>query len=278
MSIATIDLGRTNGHAPPPSATPDPIPAKIADLGGGVAGAVARRADNASNRTFATLIALACLVVLAAFGLSFHGLYEFGRVIVHLPHEAALTVPLALDLFSLVAMFAAFVTHDAPLRVRAYCWGIIVGTVGVSMVANGIYQAYVLETAGSTEYAVAAVSLAALWPTLTALSLHLIIVARRHLARRRVAAEAAVVRAEELAEEPQRARAVVMAFNGATVAAIAEELGVPARTAARWTVPVRDALAALAASRATAPEPESTPAAKTPRRTRNATASSTTRG
>lgn len=279
MTVSAPDVARVNG-SPPPPATPTHPPAKIEDHGGAVPAAPAPRTDNATRWTYGTLIALAALVVLGAFGLSYHGLYEFGRVIVHLPHEGALVVPIALDVFSLVAMFAAFLTHDAPWKVRAYCWGIVIATVGVSVVANAIYAWYVLETEGDTKYAVAAVSLAALWPILTALSLHLIIVARRHLARRRQLAEAAAQVEVQRTETADRARAVVMAYEGQTVAAIAAELGIPERTAARWTEVVRNSLAALATSSATLAEAPTSPApaGAANRRRRTGTTTSSTKG
>jgi hypothetical protein len=207
------------------------------------------RADTGYRRAFGTAIALAALVVLVSFGLSFHGLYEFARVIVHLPEEFCLTVPFAVDLFALVAMVVAFLTHDAGWKVRAYCWGIVGGTVAVSVAANGIYAWDLLERSGSTRYAVAAVAFAALWPLLSALSLHLIIVARRHLVRRRAAAEAAAQAAREVEEESIRTRAELMALRGETTTTIAETLGQKERTVQRWTEGIRAAMKAIEESR-----------------------------
>lgn len=278
MTVSAPDVTRVNG-APPPPATPTLQSAKIEDHGGAPA-TEGRRPDNGYRRAFGTAIALAALVVLVSFALSFHGLYEFARTIVHLPEEFSLTVPFAVDLFALVAMVVAFLTHDATWRVRGYCWAIVGGTVAVSVTANAIYAWDLLERAGQTRYAVAAVSFAALWPLLSAVALHLIIIARRHLVRRRQLAEAAATEDAKLAEAGQRARAVVMAYEGQTVAAIAEQLGVPERTAARWTQVVRDSLAALAASSATVADAPTSPApaGAANRRRRTGTTTSTTKG
>lgn len=230
----TITATATNGTRPQ-SHPPDPQPpAKVNNVR-------PARTDRGLVWGFGALIALGTLVVLVSFALSFHGLYEFARTIVHLPHEFSLTVPLALDLFSLVAMFAAFLTHDAPWKVRAYCWAIVCATVGVSVTANAIYAWNVLETFGATRYAIAAVAVAALWPILAALSLHLIILAWRHLKVRRRVVEPSSL----------QSLAVQLAQVGASTPNIAKAIEVPERTVQHWTKGARDALDALAKSQST---------------------------
>jgi hypothetical protein len=93
------------------------------------------------------------------------------------------------------------------------------------------------------------------WPALSAVALHVLIVVRRHLDRRRDKARQAVAEAireedeaarEEAAEKLLQARAVLLAVEGATAAAIVADLQLPEskqRTYERLTKPIRDALA-----------------------------------
>lgn len=208
-------------------------------------------------------IVVAFLAVLAvAFGMSFHGLFKFGELIMGWALGLCIAAPIGLDVFSLLSLIATFLTRDARLRVRAYCWGFLIGTVALSIAGNGVSAYAILDAVAARRgeeftwgYAqVSAIVGAAFWPLLSAIALHLLIVVRRHLDERRdkerqdaAAAERAALEVERLAEVERglEARAVVLAAGGTTVSEILDELDLEEsqrRNVERWTKPVRDAL------------------------------------
>jgi hypothetical protein len=225
-------------------------------------------------------IVVAFLGVLAiAFAMSYHGLFVLGERIMGWPVYLCIVAPIGLDVFSLVGLLATFLTRDAHWRVRLYCWGALLFTVALSIGGNAVSAFWLLDRVARLAdvtfrwgYAqVSAVAFAAVWPVLSAVALHVLIVVRRHLDTRgdrvrqaeekeRAAAEAA--KAEEDEEQVLQARAIIRAAEGASAAAIVEELGIPEskqRTYERLTKPIRDALAAA---------PKAAVAAKaTPRKT-----------
>lgn len=225
------------------------------------------------NRWYPALIWFAAGVVAVTFALSYHGLYEFAHKIVGLPFLLALMVPVGVDVFSLCCLAATFLTRDAPLRVRFYCWLMFACTVIVSVGGNAVYAAWFIQrdsiatALDSWRYLpAAAVVGASLWPAFSAGALHLLIVVRRHMERirdsvrhaaevARRAAETAELRAQaerdaaaevQEAEAALEARAVVLAAGGATVSDILTGLDLDEsrrRAVERWTKPIRDALA-----------------------------------
>lgn len=224
---------------------------------------------------FAALI-WACLAVVAVtFVLSYHGLFEFGEKIAHQPAPLPAIVPLGVDALSLVALFATFLTSDAHWKVRAYCWLLFGFTVAVSVAGNGIYamsevdRIYresgldpAVQTWGYQQYS--HVSGAALWPMFSAAALHLLIIARRHLAAKRAKSRnvAQATEQADIAAQLNRARAIEMVAEGMTCPAIADDLGVPRRNVERWTAGIRAALDAK-----NTPEPAKAPAKRTARAT-----------
>lgn len=207
-------------------------------------------------------------VLLIAFGLSFHGLFEFGRRIMMWPDALCAAAPLGLDVFSLVGLLATFLTHDARWRVRVYCWAAFGFTVALSVVGNAISAYALLDTGDASASGqfvwgyrqVSAVSGAAIWPALSAVALHVLIVVRRHLDWKRDNAGIVADRAakEAAAEQLLQARAIMLAATGATASAIVDELEIdPAkrRTVERWTEPIRAARARTATAVLDDPSP-----------------------
>jgi hypothetical protein len=207
-------------------------------------------------------------VLVIAFAVSYHGLFTFGERIMGWAAWLCLVAPIGLDVFSIVGLLATFLTHDAPWRVRLYCWTAFGFTVLLSVAGNAISAFRVLDLSAGVAHQpfvwgyqqVSAVAGAAVWPALSAVALHVLIVVRRHLDRKRdkvnnVAEEAK--RAEE-AEVVLQSRAIVLAVSGATAADIRKELRLAPerqRSVERWTEPVRRVLAeprpAVAAKSAT---------------------------
>lgn len=223
---------------------------------------------------FAALI-WACLAVVAVtFVLSYHGLFEFGEKVAHQPAPLPAIVPLGVDALSLVALFATFLTSDAHWKVRAYCWLLFTLTVAVSVAGNAVYAISEVEriyreaglnplvqTWGYQQYS--HVSGAALWPMFSAAALHLLIIARRHLAAKR-ARSRNVAETTETAENTDllnRARAIEMVAAGWTCPAIAEDLGVPERSVQRWTQSIRQAMAPKTTPESLKPAVKRTPRA-----------------
>lgn len=202
-------------------------------------------------------------VLVIAFAMSYHGLFTFGERIMGWAWGLCAVAPIGLDVFSIVGLLATFLTHDAPWRVRLYCWLAFGLTVLLSVGGNAISAFWVLDrvaTGAHERFAwgyqqVSAVAGAAVWPALSAVALHVLIVVRRHLDRRRdkivqLSEQARVEEdeaiQEEAAEKLLQARAVLLAAEGATAAAIVTELQLPEskqRTYERITKPIRDALA-----------------------------------
>ncbi len=218
------------------------------------------------GRWFPALMWFAAGVVAVTFVLSYHGLYENAARVVHLPEPLAILVPVGIDVFSLCCLTATFLLRDAPLRTRLYSWLMFGLTVAVSVAGNAVYAVSdVQRRAGTTDVAwgylqLAAVIGAALWPAFSAGALHLLIVVRRHMERQRDKARQAAAEAEREAREQAaaidraaaavalvKARAIVLAADGATVTEILTKLDLfeaQRRTVERWTKPVRDAMAA----------------------------------
>lgn len=205
-------------------------------------------------------------VLIIAFGMSYHGLFVFGERIMRWPVYLALAAPIGLDVFSLVALLATFVTHDARWRVRAYCWGALLFTVALSITANAIAAYSLLDPVATVSqpvsrwgYAqVSAVGFAAVWPALSAVALHVLIVVRRHIDRRRDRVRQALEQVDREAIEALllEAKAIKLAATGATVTDIVTQLGdeAPARrTVERWTQPIRDAVGAAKTNGAAKP-------------------------
>lgn len=195
-------------------------------------------------------------VLVIAFALSYHGLFTFGERIMGWSPWLCAVAPVGLDVFSIVGLLATFLTHDAPWRVRLYCWLAFGFTVLLSVAGNAISTFRALDlVAGVTDapfswgyQQVSAVSFASVWPALSAIALHVLIVVRRHLDRKRdkVNNVSERARAEEAAEKLLQADAILLAATGATAAAITEQLGLDAskrRTVERWTETVRRVLA-----------------------------------
>jgi len=210
-------------------------------------------------------IVVAFLGVLAiAFAMSYHGLFVLGERIMGWPVYLCVVAPIGLDVFSLVGLLATFLTRDAHWRVRLYCWGALLFTVALSIGGNAVSAFWLLDRVAVADgtpfrwgYAqVSAVAFAAVWPVLSAVALHVLIVVRRHLDTRgdraRQAEEEALqaaeaAKAEQVAEEALQARAIVLAIEGASAADIRKKLGLgeeKQRTVERWTETVRSALAA----------------------------------
>lgn len=209
---------------------------------------------------------LAVLVI--AFALSYHGLFTFGERIMGWSPWLCAVAPIGLDVFSIVGLLATFLTHDAPWRVRLYCWAAFGFTVLLSVAGNAISTFRALDlVAGMADrpfswgyQQVSAVTFASIWPALSAIALHVLIVVRRWLDRKRdkVNNVADATARAEAAEKLLQADAVLLAATGATAAAITEQLGLDAskrRSVERWTEPIRRVLAeprpAVAAKAAT---------------------------
>lgn len=195
-------------------------------------------------------------VLVIAFALSYHGLFTFGERIMGWSPWLCAVAPIGLDVFSIVGLLATFLTHDAPWRVRLYCWLAFGFTVLLSVAGNAISTFRALDlVAGVADQPfswgyqqVSAVSFASVWPALSAIALHVLIVVRRHLDRKRdkVINVADAARQAEVAEKLLQADAIMLAATGATAAAIRAELKLPVerqRTVERWTETVRAALA-----------------------------------
>ncbi len=196
-------------------------------------------------------------VLVIAFAMSYHGLFVFGDVIMRWAMGLCIVGPIGLDVFSLVGLLATFLTRDAPLHVRVYCWLAFLATVALSIAGNAIAAYALLDADAARRNAeltwgyqqFSAVAGAAFWPALSAVALHVLIVVRRHLDERRDKIKSAVaeVHAAQDAEERQQARALVLAAERVPVSDILDDLGLDEgkrRTVERWTKPVRDALAA----------------------------------
>lgn len=203
-------------------------------------------------------IVFAFIGVLAiAFGMSFHGLFVFGEVIMGWVTGLCIAGPIGLDVFSMLALLATFLTRDAAWRIRAYCWLALLGTVALSVTGNAV-SAYALLDADAARRGVtlawgyqqfSAVLGAAFWPALSAIALHVLIVVRRHLDERRdTVRQIAVERDRADAEERlTRAAAIELAAKGTSAADIVKELGLDTkrtRSVERWTEDIRSALAA----------------------------------
>lgn len=223
------------------------------------------------TRWFPALIWACVGVVAVTFVLSYHGLFEYGKLIAYQPEPLPTIVPLGVDALSLVALLATFLTRDAHWKVRAYCWLLFGFTVAVSIAGNAVYAISEVDRrareAGLDPHAqtwdyhqYGAVAGSALWPAFSAAALHLLIIARRHLVDQRAKSRAAVAGhvQEDLTDQLNRARAIELIAEGATCGAIADELGVPRRTVERWTAGIRNLLSARPA----------TPPAKTTTRTK----------
>lgn len=207
-----------------------------------------------------TIVVAFLAVLTVAFGMSFHGLFKFGELIMGWALGLCIAAPIGLDVFSLLCLIATFLTRDAPARVRVYCWLFLGLTVALSISGNGISAYAVLDAVASRRGAhvtwgyaqVSAIVGAAFWPLLSAIALHVLIVVRRHLDERRDKIQTAVaaVRAEQDLEERQQARAIVLAAEGTSISDILEDLTKDLaytgsrRTVERWTEKVRDALTA----------------------------------
>lgn len=207
-------------------------------------------------------IVVAFLGVLGiAFGMSFHGLFVFGELVMTWALGLCIAGPIGLDVFSMLCLIATFLTRDAAWRIRSYCWLALLGTVAVSITGNAI-SAYALLDADAARRGtaftwgyqqVSAVIGAAFWPALAAIALHVLIVVRRHLDEVRDTArqDVAEAAAAEAVEQVQRGRAIELAASGTTVPDILTDLGLEEtqrRTVERWTKPVRDAVAARPAA------------------------------
>lgn len=177
-------------------------------------------------------IVVAFIGVLAiAFAMSYHGLYVFGERIMNWPFYLCVLAPVGLDVFSLVGLLATFLTRDAGWRVRLYCWVALLFTVALSIGGNAI-AAYSLLTpvapVADTTFRwglpqVSAVSGAAIWPALSAVALHVLIVVRRHLDDRRDKVRQAEAQRRAAAErEAEEARRVAAAQAQRERAAAAE--------------------------------------------------------
>lgn len=205
-------------------------------------------------------------VLVIAFGMSFHGLYAFGDRVMDWAMGLCIAGPIGLDVFSLLCLIATFLTRDAPLHIRAYCWAALLAAVAASIGGNAISAYAALDAVAARRNAdvrwgyreVSAIVWAAFWPLLSAVALHVLIVVRRHLDERRDSVRQAVEEAEQEAADEQllQARALVLAAEGATASAIVSQLGLEEsrqRSVERWTKPVRDALAARPAVAAAKP-------------------------
>lgn len=214
-------------------------------------------------------------VLVIAFAMSYHGLFVLGEEVMRWPLALCVMAPVGLDVFSLVALLATFLTRDAHWRVRLYCWVALLFTVALSIGGNAVSAYWLLDRvaglAGASfrwGYAqVSAVAFAAVWPALSAVALHVLIVVRRHLdgrddraRQREAAARTAEVEAQaaEDAETALQGRAIVAAIEGSSVSDIMTALKVAPekrRSVERWTEPVRRLLSeprpAVAAKAAT---------------------------
>jgi hypothetical protein len=203
----------------------------------------------------AAVVAFA-LVLVIGFFMSYHGLFEFGAVIMHWWVGLCAVAPIGVDLFSVVTLLATFLTHDAHWRVRSYMWTALGLTVLLSVAGNALAEIAVAHAAADRAgqpftwgYAqFSSVAGAAVWPFVYALALHVLIVVRRHLDRRGDTAREMSQRAADAAAAEQllRARAIELAAAGTTVPDIVAALELdPAkrRTVERWTETVRAALA-----------------------------------
>lgn len=211
------------------------------------------------TRLYPWLSRLVSLVIALTFVLSYHGLFEYGHTIALLPVYLAVAVPVGLDLFSLCSLVATFLCRDAHWRVRAYCWATFGATVALSVAGNAAfaYAEQIRHAHGHQLSAMqyGAIGAAAVWPALAAGALHLLIIARRHVAAVRMAAAVAEVDQAEQEDqrEQQRARAIaIWAETGASASDIHEQIGVPARTIDNWLRPVRERFGQGAARRGSA--------------------------
>lgn len=195
-------------------------------------------------------------VLVIAFAMSYHGLFVFGREIMRWAPWLCALAPIGLDVLSMVGLFATFIVRDANWRVRAYMWTMFGATVALSVAGNAVAAIVLFDAVAgvSLDFSqwgyrqVGAVVGAAVWPAASAAALHALIVVRRHLDRKRdkVNTVAERVERERIAEEALQARAILLAVEGATAAAITELLDLDPskrRTVERWTEPVRTALA-----------------------------------
>jgi hypothetical protein len=203
----------------------------------------------------AAVVAFAFVLVIG-FTMSYHGLFEFGAVIMHWSVVLCALAPIGVDLFSMVTLLATFLTHDARWRVRVYMWMALGCTVAVSVAGNALAELAVAHAAAAKAghefewgyQQFSSVAGAAIWPFVYALALHVLIVVRRHLDHRGDKAKelSQQVADEAAAELLLRARAIELAAAGTTVTDILVALELePAkrRTVERWTETVRTALA-----------------------------------
>jgi hypothetical protein len=207
--------------------------------------------DVTSPWAYRFLLGADVFVGAVSFVMSFHGLYDLLKRVVHLPWQLAGLGPLGVDGLTLVAVAATFLLRRAPRRVRAYAWTAFAFPTLLS-VGGQIVDAHVRELSA------AGVVIAAVWPVLFALAAHLTVVVRRWW--RRVAPVPAPVAAvteqadlpadgEPDSDEPRvkrpmtenQAKAVARRRrgNGATYAQIAAALTakghpVSAKTIERW--------------------------------------------
>jgi hypothetical protein len=201
------------------------------------------------------MVAAFGVLLIIGFTMSFHGLFVFGDKIMHWATALCALAPIGIDVFSILALLATFLTREAPRRIRAYVWIVFGFSVALSIAGNALAEvALATERAGKTGLVfdasaeqVSALVGAAVWPAFYAVALHTLIVVRRAIDRKR-ADEATL--AERLATEAKveqglEVRAVRLAAGGSSVAEIMAELELPdgqKRTVERWTKPIRDAL------------------------------------
>lgn len=206
----------------------------------------------------AMVTAFGALLVIG-FTMSFHGLFVFGDKIMHWATPLCALAPVGIDVFSILALLATFLTRESPLTVRAYVWSVFGSSVALSIAGNALAEvALATERAHGTGLAfdtsaeqVSALVGAAVWPVFYAVALHTLIVVRRAIDRKRANALAVAERlaTEAKVEQGLEVRAVRLAAGGSSVAEIMAELELPEgqkRTVERWTKPIRDALKAAA--------------------------------
>jgi hypothetical protein len=209
-------------------------------------------------------------VLAIGFVMSFHGLFVFGDKIMHWAVALCALAPVGLDVFSMLALLATFLTRDARWRIRAYTWFVFGVTVGLSIAGNALSEIAVAQERaegvgrqfewGYQQFS--SVAGAAVWPLAYAAGLHTLLVVRRHLDTKRDRVEKLSQEADQAAAEELvlRARAIELAATGATVPAILAELALAddkRRSVERWTKDIRAALAA---------KPVTPPAKAAPRR------------
>lgn len=203
----------------------------------------------------AAVVAFAAVLVIG-FTMSYHGLFEFGAVIMSWQTALCALAPIGVDLFSIVTLLATFLTHDARWRVRTYMWLALGCTVAVSVAGNALAEIAVAHAAadraqkeftwGYQQFS--SVAGAAIWPFVYALALHVLIVVRRHLDGRhdKIVKLSQREADDAAAEQLLRARAIELAAAGTTVTDIVAALELDPtkrRTVERWTETVRAALA-----------------------------------